>query len=64
MAAKDGRGGARPGAGRKPVPPEDIARMRRMREVGISGRAIAKTLGYSEFVARKYADKDREDNEE
>ena len=63
MAAKDGRGGARPGSGRKPVPADDIARMKRMRDNN-SLRSIAKTLGYDPETVRKYSGQVRRDDGE
>lgn len=64
MAEKERRGGARPGAGRKPIPPDDVARIRRMLEVQ-SQRAIAKILGYSKGTVGNYAKQfEAEDDED
>lgn len=54
---KENRGGYRPGSGRKPIPPDDVARIARMREAGISKRSIAKTLGYSDPTIIRYTKK-------
>lgn len=65
MAATNGRGGARPGAGRKPIPPDDVARIRRMIQVpGNSKRSIAKHLGYDRKTIRNYTNTARSDDDE
>lgn len=65
MAAKDGRGGARPGAGRKPLPPDDIARIRRMLASSINKSQISKTLNYSQMTIGRYAKQfEEEDGDE
>lgn len=65
MAAKDGRGGARPGAGRKPIPPDDVARIRRMLGSAVPKSQISKTLNYSKMTIGRYAKQfgDRDDDE-
>jgi DNA invertase Pin-like site-specific DNA recombinase len=61
---KENRGGSRPGSGRKPVPPDDVARMRRMIASNISERSIAKTLGYSRPTVNKYGTVNADDSDE
>jgi hypothetical protein len=63
MAVKSGRGGSRPGAGRKPVPVDDVARMVRMSKSDIPIYQISKELHYDRKTVRSYIRKAKNANE-